>query len=128
MAPTTTILEGSSPQPPLSFLPPCRLRSGAVNQPFVPEIAVAAGDEVVDNAVRAGRGALDNVTVARRRQGAIAEVVLHQAIIFYAVAENDGVPGDGRQTLGEDGQAAHVEEEAVVADARQWRSCSCSRS
>ena len=83
---------------------------------------------MVDDAVRAGTGALDDVSVARRQQGAIAEAVLHQAVSFYAAAENDGVPEDGRQTLGEDGQAAHVEEEAVVADARQWRSCSCSRS
>ena len=68
-------------------------------------------------------GAVDNVSVARRRQGAIAEAVLHQAIPFYAVAENDGVPGDGRQNLGGDGQATHAKEEAVVADARhQWSS------
>ena len=40
---------------------------------------------------------------------------------FYGAAENDGVPSDGRQPLGGHREASHAKEEAVIADACQWR-------
>ena len=68
---------------------------------------------MVNNAVRTRWGAMDDVSVARRRHGAITEIVLHRAI-FYGAAENDGVPSDGRQPLGGHREASHAKEEAVT--------------
>lgn len=54
------------------------------------------------------------------KAGAVTEIVLHRAI-FHSAAENDGVPGDGRQPLGGHSEAPRAKEEAVIADACQWR-------